>query len=119
MNGGRMGEGRNAGKGGDLSASSKRSYESALRGLDGFLQGRPATDGSVAAHINGLRRRGASRSSAEAVVSALAWRGRLQGTPSPCGGLCRAALKSFPKSSGDRSASPSPSVQRSYEIALR
>ena len=113
MSGGRMG------KGGNLSASSKRSYESALRGLDGFLQGEPATDKSVAAHMDGLRRRGASRSSAEAVVSALAWRGRLQGVPSPCGSLCRAALKSFPTSAGDRGATVSPSSQRSHELALR
>ena len=119
MSGGRMGEGRNEGKGGELSASSARSHESALRGLDGFFQGRPVTDGSVADHIDGLRRRGASRSSAEAVVSALAWRGRLQGVPSPCGSLCRAALKSFPKSAGGRGTTVSPSSQRNHELALR
>ena len=48
MSGGRMGKGRNEGKSGELSATSARSYESALRGLDGFLQGMPATDESVA-----------------------------------------------------------------------
>ena len=41
----------------------------------------------MAAHIDSLRRRGVPRSSAIAVVSALAWRGRRQGVPSPCESL--------------------------------
>lgn len=48
MSAGRMGKGK--GEDGVLSAASVRAYESALRGLDGFLQGRPATDEAVAAH---------------------------------------------------------------------
>lgn len=43
----------------------------------------------MAAHIDSLRRRGVPRSSAIAVVSALAWRGRRQGVPSPCESLAR------------------------------
>ena len=71
-----MGKGRNEGEGGGLSAASALQYELVLRGLDGFLQGRPATDESVAARIDGLRRREVAHSSAAAIVSALARRSR-------------------------------------------
>ena len=111
--------------GGDraLSKHTLRCYELALRKLDGFLQGAPVTDGSVARHIDGLRRRGASRSSAAAVVSAVAWRFRRQGAPSPCGSLCRAALAAFRNparaANAVRGRPPSAATVSSYESALR
>ena len=102
-----------------LSAATLRCCESALRKLDGLLQGAPATDASVADRLHAMRRRGASRSSAAAVVSALSWRARRQGAPSPCASLCRAALASFPKPGGSGAKDPSAVTQRAYEVALR
>ncbi len=102
-----------------LSAATLRCYESALRKLDGLLQGAPATDASVADRLHAMRRRGASRSSAAAVVSALSWRARRQGAPSPCASLCRAALAAFPKPGGSGAKDPSAVTQRAYELALR
>ena len=102
-----------------LSAATLRCCESALRKLDGLLQGAPATDASVADLLHAMRRRGASRSSAAAVVSALSWRARRQGAPSPCASLCRAALAAFPKPGGSGAKVPSAVTQRAYELALR
>ena len=102
-----------------LSAATLRCCESALRKLDGLLQGAPATDASVADRLHAMRRSGASRSSAAAVVSALSWRARRQGAPSPCASLCRAALAAFPKPGGSGAKELSPSTQRDYDLALR
>ena len=111
--------------GGDraLSKHTLRRYELALRKLDGFLQGAPATDGSVARHIDGLRLDGASRSSAVAVISAVAWRFRRRGASSPCGSLCRTALAAFRNPAGTANAGrgrpPSAATVSDYESALR
>ena len=63
---------RRAGGDGALSKHTPRCYEWALRRLDGFLQSAPATDESVARHIDGMRRSGAVRSSAFTAASAVA-----------------------------------------------
>ena len=111
----------NAVRGRPPSAATVNSYESALRRLDGFLQGAPVTDESVARHIDGLRLDGASRSSAVLVVSAVTWRFRRQGASSPCGSLCSTALAAFPKRDKAKAGAGevAPSTRRKYEQTLR
>ncbi len=76
-----------------LAANTRRAYEAALRGFDG--SGCPETDAGIAAYLTGLYEGGRSAAVATMAVSALRFRARRQGRPSPVGAEASRVLGEF------------------------
>ncbi len=83
-----------------ISANTRRAYDAALRGFDGSMY--PETDVGVAAYITGLYEGGRSPASAVMAVSALRFRAKLQGRPSPVGPAASRALAEFRRLAAER-----------------
>ena len=75
-----------------LAPGTRYAYGRALVRLDGWLEGRPLTDESLAACLGALFDRGLAPASAATTVAAAKDRARREGTPSPAGALTEAAL---------------------------
>ena len=92
------GERRLAAAGG-VAASTRRAYESTLRGLDAWMgerrRGRPLTDAALAEYLAMLLRLGRSVASARQVVAAVKWRAKQRGEASPAGERTAAALLGY------------------------
>ena len=83
-----------------ISANTRRAYEAALRGFDGSMH--PETDGGIAAYLTGLYEGGRSPASAVMAVSALRFRAKRQGRPSPVGAEAAQAMAEFRRLASER-----------------
>ena len=68
-----------------IAPNTRAAYASALRSLDDWLAGRPATDETLAGYLSELFDAGKASASASMVVAAVRFRARLSGLESPTG----------------------------------
>ena len=78
-----------------LAPNTRASYASALRRLDDWLAGRPATDEILAGYLSELFDAGKASASASMVVAAVRFRARLSGLESPTGPATERVLAGF------------------------
>ena len=83
-----------------VAANTRRAYEAALRGFDGSEY--PETDAGVAAYLTGLYEGGRSAACAVMAVSALRFRAKRQGRPSPVGAEASRVLGEFRRLAAER-----------------
>lgn len=76
-------------------ANTRRAYGSALRKLDGWLDGRGIDDATLAEYLGVLDTEGRAPSSAAMVVAAVRFRARLAGQADPVGPAAERAYKGF------------------------
>ena len=85
-----------------ISKNTARSYESALARLDGRFRGAALTDHTFAEYLSELHQLGRAPSSIALVVSAVKFRAKLRGVPSPAGPITSRALAGIRRAGKDR-----------------
>ncbi len=83
-----------------IAANTRRAYEAALRGFEESKY--PETDAGIAAYLTGLYEEGRSAASAVMAVSALRFRAKLHGLPSPVGPAAGRVLAGFRRLAAER-----------------
>ena len=101
----------------DLSEGTHDRYRRALRSLDGWLAGRPATDAALAGYLSALFDRGLAVATPGIVVAAVKDRAKREGASSPVGTLTNRALCAFRRNAAGRG--PGQVVGISWEQADR
>ena len=100
--------------------NTRRAYRSALKRLDAFLDGRPATDSTLAEYLGAMDEAGAAPSTASVAIAAVKFRSRLREEPSPAGPLTERALAGFQRegrAERGRGRAPSLDLDALAEIA--
>lgn len=85
-----------------ISRNTAKAYEAALTRLDARLGGSAPTDHGLAEYLSELHGQGRAPSSIALVVSAVKFRARLQGIPSPVGPVTNRALAGIRRAGKDR-----------------
>ena len=85
-----------------LAPGTRYTYGRALLSLDGWLEGRPLTDDSLADCLGALFDRGLAPASAATAVAAVQDRARRQGEASPAGARTAAALSAYRRDGAGR-----------------
>ena len=83
-----------------MAPSTRRSYGASLRGFE--RSGYPETDAGVAAYLGDLYEEGRTVSGATGVISALRFRAKLNGRPSPVGPATQRVLAGFRRLASER-----------------
>ena len=89
-----------------ISANTAKAYEGALGRLDARLGGSAPTDHGLAEYLSELYEEGRAPSSIALVVSAVKFRAKLQGAPSPVGPVTSRALAGIRRAGKDRGKGP-------------
>ena len=85
-----------------VSPNTRRTYVSALRRLDAWLDGRRLDDHNLAAYLAELHDQGRAPASASTAVAAARFRTRLAGEPSPAGERTARVLAGYRRTAADR-----------------
>ncbi len=85
-----------------LAPGTRYTYDRALLSLDGWLEGRPLTDDSLADYLGALFDRGLAPASAATAVAAVQDRARRQGEAPPAGERTAAALSAYRRDGAGR-----------------
>ena len=85
-----------------LAPGTRYAYERALLRLDGWLEGRAVTDGSLAHYLGALFDRGLAPASAATAVAAVKDRARREGIASPAGTGTENALSAYRRDGAGR-----------------
>ena len=85
-----------------LAPGTRHAYGRALLRLDGWLEGRPVTDGSLADYLGALFDRGLAPASAATAVAAAKDRARREGAASPAGTRTEDALSAYRRDGAGR-----------------
>lgn len=85
-----------------IAPNTRRAYRGALAAIDGWLDGAPLDDVSLAAYVGHLFASGRSRSTALLVLSAVRFRAKVEGQPAPEGPETERAIAGFKRADEGR-----------------